>query len=152
GQVLNALMALAGAGMATLYWRKPSAALVSAIVIGVLSMMPAYYISWGRYTQLTGLLLLPAIAITWHGGLYRPKFGYYVAAAILLAGLSIVHFRMLVFALCLLAAITAVWLWYQSDLAQWRRIVALALTGLGSMALAGPWLLLLWRRTLQPAL
>jgi hypothetical protein len=152
GQVLNMLMSLAGAGMATLYWRRSSAALVCALLIGVVSMMPAYYISWGRYTQLTGLLLLPAIAIMWHGGLYRPKLGYYVAAAILLAGLSIVHFRMLVFALCLVAAITLIWLWYQSNLAHWRRIVALALTGLSSMALAGPWLLLLWRRTLQPAL
>ena len=27
------------------------------------ALMPAYYVTWGRYTQLTGLLLLPALIV-----------------------------------------------------------------------------------------
>jgi hypothetical protein len=29
----------------------------------LLSVMPAYFVSWGRYTQLSGLVVLPAACI-----------------------------------------------------------------------------------------
>jgi hypothetical protein len=35
------------------------AALLAAWISGLFTPMPAYYVSWGRYTQLAGLLILP---------------------------------------------------------------------------------------------
>ena len=61
GQALNALHGLSVAALATYLWRRPIAGVVAALVVGLLSIMPAYYVSWGRYTQLTGLLLLPPL-------------------------------------------------------------------------------------------
>ena len=35
------------------------ASLTAALIVTAFTLMPAYYASWGRYTQLVGLLLLP---------------------------------------------------------------------------------------------
>jgi hypothetical protein len=103
GQVLNALQALVAAALAAYLWRRPLAGVVAALVVGLLSIMPAYYLSWGRYTQLTGLLLLPPLMIAWRELLRGPSRGRLACLAVLLAGLSLVHFRILLFALAYLA-------------------------------------------------
>ena len=60
GQVLNALLVPAAYLLAKDLSGSPTAALLAALVAGLFSPMPAYYASWGRYTQLAGLLMLPA--------------------------------------------------------------------------------------------
>src|SRR6266508_5875555 len=65
GHVLNMLHALTAAGLAAYLWRRPLAGVAAALTIGLLSIFPAYYVSWGRYTQLAGLLLLPPLMIVW---------------------------------------------------------------------------------------
>ena len=65
GQALNVLHVLAAAGLAAYLWRRPLAGIAAALAVGLLSIFPAYYVSWGRYTQLTGLLLLPPLMIAW---------------------------------------------------------------------------------------
>ncbi len=61
GQVLNALAALAAYLLAVTLTRNRVAGVIAALVTGLLTPMPAYYASWGRYTQLAGLLIVPAI-------------------------------------------------------------------------------------------
>ncbi len=41
------------------------AALWAALVVGFVAIMPAYYVNWGRYTQLAGQLVLPAVCVCW---------------------------------------------------------------------------------------
>ncbi|RRR69358.1 MAG: hypothetical protein EI684_15840, partial [Candidatus Viridilinea halotolerans] len=158
GQLLNALQALTVAGLAQSLWRRPLAAPVAALIVGCISLMPAYYLSWGRYTQLTGLLMLPGLAVAWawglggsiaaterrgtqgiasssplshnvgeggggegHLGLPKslssppasrsplpaPRFPLpWLLSSLILAGLSLVHFRILLFALALLATLS----------------------------------------------
>ena len=62
GQVFNALSVLAVYLLATSFTKDRQAGLFAALATGFLCSMPAYYASWGRYTQLTGLLVLPVCA------------------------------------------------------------------------------------------
>ena len=109
GQVLNALHVLAVAALAAYLWKRPLAGIVAGIVVGLISIMPAYYVSWGRYTQLTGLLLLPPLIVAWHAGLRAPSRRWLLCTATLLAGLSLIHFRVLIFALAFMGVIAVVW-------------------------------------------
>lgn len=59
GQVLNAACVFAVYLLTTVLTRDRRAGLVAALLCGIFTPMPAYYVSWGRYTQLTGLLILP---------------------------------------------------------------------------------------------
>ncbi len=62
GQVFNALSVLAVYLLTTSLTKDRLAGLFAALATGFLCSMPAYYASWGRYTQLTGLLVLPVCA------------------------------------------------------------------------------------------
>ncbi|MEI8165803.1 MAG: hypothetical protein WCG26_05470, partial [Chloroflexales bacterium] len=151
GQMLNALHALTVAGLALALWRRPAAAPVAALVVGLVSLMPAYYLSWGRYTQLTGLLVLPGLAIAWQQGLAGRGRGWWAVAALTLAGLSLIHFRVLLLGAALLAAISLVWAVGQSWAALKGRIGAAVATTVAAAALTVPWLALLASRALLPA-
>jgi len=151
GQMLNALHVLTCAALASYVWRKPIAGIVAGLVVGLISIMPAYYLSWGRYTQLTGLLMLPALVILWHAGLRAPSRRLALYTALLLAGLCIVHFRILIFALGLAGAIGIVWA-LAVDRARFRAGLGFAVQSAAfGIALAGPWLWLIAGRALIPA-
>lgn len=63
GQVLNTLSVLT-IYLLTHYLTKDRwAALISALITGLLSVMPAYYVNWGRYPQLCGQVILPVAAV-----------------------------------------------------------------------------------------
>jgi hypothetical protein len=150
-QLLNTLQALVAAALAAYLWRKPLAGLVAALVVGLLSIMPAYYVSWGRYTQLTGLLLLPSLMIVWHAGLRAPTRGRMLCLAVLLAGLSIIHFRVLMFGLAFVAVSAAAWALGAGLVGLRLRLRFAALAVIVSVALSAPWLWVIAKRTLFPA-
>jgi hypothetical protein len=151
GQLFNALHVLTCAALAAHLWRRPLAGVVAGLVVGLISIMPAYYVSWGRYTQLTGLLLLPPLAIVWDTWLRRPSRHGLVCAAVLLAGLSIIHMRVLVFALALLAVLLVVWAARAEPAALRARMLPALVLGGGALALAFPWLWELAIQRLAPA-
>lgn len=152
GQILNALHVLTCAALATYLWRRPLAGLVAALIVGLISIMPAYYVSWGRYTQLAGLLMVPALAIVWHAGLRGTARSWWISAAVLVAGLSIIHFRVLIFACGLLAALSVGWAidrpWNELRPRIWQAAAAVGLT----LVLAAPWLWVVVSQTLFPAI
>jgi hypothetical protein len=152
GQILNALHALVIAGLAGQLWRRPLAAPVAALVVGLISLMPAYYLSWGRYTHLTGLLLLPGLALAWRAALDGRGRGWWLISAATLAGLSLVHFIVLSFGLALLGALTLVWALGRPWAAARGPLLGALAAGLGGLALASPWLAMLLRRSLGPVL
>ncbi|MFN2115539.1 MAG: hypothetical protein ACK2T6_07470 [Anaerolineae bacterium] len=63
GQVLSAIQVLTAYALVAGMTRRPWAGVGAAIAVGGLSPMPAYYVNWGRYTQLAGQVLLPAVAL-----------------------------------------------------------------------------------------
>ncbi|MFN3372733.1 MAG: hypothetical protein ACK44M_04085 [Chloroflexus sp.] len=155
GQLLNWWQNVAAAALALLWWQRPSAAVVAAAVVGCISWMPAYYVSWGRYTQLTGLLLLVALAIAWQQWLARTHrrecAGWLALAALIAAGLSLVHMRIFVFGSALLAAQSVVWSLRQSRRTIITRAAQACLAGIVAIVVAAPWWWLLLRRVLVPA-
>jgi hypothetical protein len=184
GQALNVLHGLAAAGLAAYLWRRPLAGIVAALVVGLLSIFPAYYVSWGRYTQLTGLLLLPPLMIVWLELLNSPKhqeprtknqeprtgepenreprqlaistdnrqsaicnLQSAIVLALLLAGLSLIHFIVLIFGLCFMGVSGIAWALRARQM-QWRLAWAVAGSAGLALVLAGPWLWLLAVRAL----
>jgi hypothetical protein len=173
GQALNVLHVLAAAGLAAYLWRRPLAGVAAALAIGLLSIFPAYYVSWGRYTQLTGLLLLPPLMIAWLELLktnravddlstfvrIRPRLsasnfgkggqlGLAIILALLLAGLSLIHFIVLVFALCFMGVSGIAWVLEARRELLWSLLARAAGSAGMALALAGPWLWLLAARAL----
>jgi len=144
GQVLNALMVFSVYLLTTNLVEDPLAGLVAALITGTLSLMPAYYTSWGRYTQLTGLLILPVglCWIRWRTST-KPLFSTIFLGGIIIAGLFLVHYRVLIF---LGVLVTADWIsqLYRFQKNRWAFLGAsikrTAVMALISLLLSFPWL------------
>jgi hypothetical protein len=178
GQVLNGLSVVAVAGLAALLWRSPYAGVGAALVTGLLSNMPAYYLSWGRYTQLTGLLVLPPLTmlalLIYRRQPQQHTWRVVAGLILLLSGLVLIHYRILIYWLPLGALLLI--LYQQTTPAAPRHTVAPALVlggkqhpshvgyplwqawgaslltwlavGGGAALLTSPWLLVLVRRVI----
>lgn len=59
GQILNAAISLSVFVLGKTLWKDWRPGALAALLVGVLTQMPAYYLTWGRYTLTTGLVLLP---------------------------------------------------------------------------------------------
>ncbi|MEN9938607.1 MAG: hypothetical protein RLZZ387_5186 [Chloroflexota bacterium] len=136
GQALNTLTALAWAGAAAQLWRRPVAAVTAAVVVGLASIMPAYYVSWGRYTLVAGVLMLPAlmVAVDILLACRERRWAAAVAVALLLAGLSLVHFVVLCLGLLWCAAAVACAVRQPGRAAVW-----IGAAGALALALTLPW-------------
>ena len=146
GQVLNAASALMAYLLTLRLTRRRVAAITAAVVVGLVSFLPAYYVSWGRYTQLTGLLLLPPTMVATMDWLEakRPDYRRLIVAGLLNAGLFLTHARVTIFGICFLV----VYLLFETIghsrhagrgmlLKLWRRA---AMLGLLTLGLSLPWL------------
>lgn len=95
GQLLNGLVALTVYAGTFLLTRNRSAALWAAFLVAIPFFFPAYYVTWGRYTQLTAMLLwAPLLALTWQ--LVRGGKGWYKGWWVIgleSAGIFLIHFR-----------------------------------------------------------
>lgn len=113
GQILNTLMSLAAYSSARLLTRRPQAGYIAAWLIGWVSLFPAYYVAWGRYTQLAGwLILLPLLALVWRlvsvGTTPAKRWILIGLIAVLASGLTLTHYRVLgFFATFVLVALAA---------------------------------------------
>jgi hypothetical protein len=159
GQVLNALMVFAVYLFTTLSLGNRLAGLFAALLAGLFSPMPAYYASWGRYTQLAGLLLLPvclalllAVLAYARNAAQKPSLPVRLLflGAFSLAGLALVHYRVLAFLLLLLGANLLVYnlqnTLRKDRLANLRRgLLWLVAIGVLSILLSLPW----WPAALQ---
>ncbi|NWG19270.1 MAG: hypothetical protein HXY39_02990 [Chloroflexi bacterium] len=145
GQIMSTAMAPAYAALAVRLWQRPVAGATAALVVGLASVMPAFYLSWGRYTLLAGMLMLPAVLIAMDEVCRRPGLPSAGLLALLVAGLSLVHVA--VFALVLAACVARVLIGPETG--QWRRAAGWMVIAIGSaLALTAPWVLMLARQAL----
>jgi hypothetical protein len=93
GQVINAGVVLGIFRLGMAIWDDRRRAGVAALLVGFVTQMPAYYATWGRYTLLTGLLLLAAamavgVEIAREGGSRRRA----ARLAVLTVGILLTHY------------------------------------------------------------
>ena len=101
GQVLNALAVFTVYLFTKTFTRSNLAGLFAAFITGFLTPMPAYYTSWGRYTELAGLIIFPAafalILSLMNEQTKKQKYWIILLCAITISGLFMVHYRVTVF-------------------------------------------------------
>ncbi|MFP4440845.1 MAG: DUF6541 family protein, partial [Chloroflexaceae bacterium] len=127
-------------------------ALWAALIVGFLSPMPAFYVNWGRYTQLAGQTVLPAVCVVWMALLdkatRRPMAPKAVVRLLLMSvllttGLALTHYRVALFAACFVLAYAAYLLITQTG--RLRTFITMGGTGLiASISILGlltPWLI-----------
>jgi len=132
GQVLNALAVIAVYLLTSTLTKNRWAGVIAALIAGLITPMPAYYTSWGRYTQLAGLLILPAALAIFvkllerlqvdggnvHSGgwqdalrcLWRENWKVLILLSFLLAGIFITHMRVAAFTISLAGIYYCYWL------------------------------------------
>ena len=108
GQILNPAMALGVYLLAVTLSRKQSVGLFAALIASTFTAMPAYYTSWGRYPQLSGLIILPipfALFIATDNHMdKKATVKLLLCGAIAITGLFLVHYRVVAFLACLFIA------------------------------------------------
>ncbi|MCC7018225.1 MAG: hypothetical protein IT332_00635 [Ardenticatenales bacterium] len=170
GQTINASASLTTWLLARRLGVSPTASIWAAAVPTGLYFFPAYFLSWGRETQLTGLVVLPAalmllidairpepadltLAESIMRSVDRPNqrtpLRRVVAAALAAAGLLLVHYRVMIF-YALGAVVLVGWLALRPREAAMRAavrtaFVRLAATAMLAIALVMPWF---WRHLL----
>ncbi|MEN6483145.1 MAG: hypothetical protein ABFD29_13365 [Anaerolineaceae bacterium] len=171
GQVINALVGLSIYRFGKTFWNDRRVAGLAALLTGFALQMPAYYVTWGRYTLLTGLIILPlAMAAAWEIAKDGPKFPTVFRLIILTAGLAISHYLALLLlgifiAVLLLAKLFDLFKDYLHSkqnkleasslhLERVQKIKSLAGFGGGAilgLVVASPWLVRVWNYTRQMA-
>jgi hypothetical protein len=110
GQVINGLMVLSAYLLVKCLTGRRLAGLFGGLIVGSISIMPAYYVSWGRYTQLTGLVLLPSTIVLTMKSVEAQVSGLrsqvsslpcspapLLPCSLALAGLLLTHYRVTIF-------------------------------------------------------
>jgi len=147
-QMLNGLC---GVGVYLALDRKAGrlGAVVGAAIVGLLSHQPAWYVNWGRFTQLSSqIILLIAWVVTWEAITvwrypwkgYKAKIIWNTACAAVLTGaVFLLHFRVAIFYIPLLA-ISMLWeLWKaRKDKKVASVILGAGVIGLVSLAVVAP--------------
>ncbi len=145
GQVLNAAIAFSVYRLGMAIWDDRWRAGLAGVLVGLFSQMPAYYASWGRYTLLTGLVLLPlamAAALEIQRGQAPTHRGLYLA--ILTAGVLLAHYftGLLLGLFFILLGLSNLNFSAPRRLAS--RLLMLMAGATGGAWLALPWLLRVW--------
>ena len=138
GQLLSGLMVFPTYLLASRLAGDRQAGLVAGLVVGLVSAMPAYSVTWGRYPQVAGLAALPAAAYLTTRAVAGGKLRWpeLVAAAVASAGVVLTHPRVALLYGCLLLAHLLVG-HRPVSLVPWLRCGLVALLAAGLVA---PWL------------
>jgi hypothetical protein len=157
GQLINILAILALYPLAYKITNNKWAGVIAMLIGGLLSPMPMYYVNWGRYTQLAGQAVLPAVIWSAWSILERPypelsnipfikkltswhslslDFGAMSIVWLSLGGLALTHYRIIIIAILFFPAYE-IFHYSRKELIAW--IGRIAWIGLGAVILFLPW-------------
>ncbi|HEX6289870.1 MAG TPA: DUF6541 family protein [Herpetosiphonaceae bacterium] len=144
GQLMN-LAALTSAYVLTTRLTNSRAAGLWALALTAFAnTQPAFYVNWGRYTQLTGQVVLPIVVLCWMALLEHGRFCWRRVAltTIVTASLMLIHYIVTMFAVLFLATYVLVLLARAPRWSAARRVIERsALTAGLALIVAAPWLL-----------
>jgi hypothetical protein len=104
GQIINIFAVLGLFPIAKLLGRSKWAGVAALIVAGLMISMPNFYTNWGRYTQLAGQAVLPAVFL--FANQLREENKINITSAItmgwIMGGLGLIHYRVLIFGIVLI--------------------------------------------------
>ena len=128
GQLLNTLVVLTVYAGGWFFTCRRLVGLLAAFLVALPFFFPAYYVSWGRMTQLTAVLLMPVLlGLTWRlvrgAKLWRQTWWL---VGILAAGVFLVHFRVFLY---FLPFALVVWIMSLGRNGRWLALAA----GLGAL-------------------
>ncbi len=80
------------------------AGLWAVVLTGFINTLPAFYVNWGRYTQLTGQVILPVVLVCWMAGLEAKVWSWRRSslAIVTTASLMLTHYIVTIFAVLFL--------------------------------------------------
>lgn len=143
GQFMNALT-LPLAYVFTVRWSGERAAgLWAAVLVGFVNVQPMFYTNWGRYTQLTGQIVLLAVLVAWQAALEAPRWSWraLALAALTTGTLLLTHYIVAIFAAVFLGTYLVVLFARTPQPRVWSMLsVRAALIGVGALVIAAPWL------------
>ena len=145
GQVMNAAIGLSVYALGKALFKDWRPALLAGLLVTFVTKMPAYYLTWGRYTLMAGMILLP-LAMAKAIKLLEPgqRWVAWVEMALFTAGTLLAHyFAGIILALFLVCLAIGYLLraWKKHDL-QWKPLIYLVLSVLAGFVIVLPWL---WR-------
>ena len=143
GQVLNAAIGLSIYALGKVLWEDWRPAALAALLVSFATRMPAYYLSWGRYTLTTGLILLPlAMAVSLQ--LQKQSFSrkMVITLTLLTAGVLFSHYFASVLLAIFLVILVLVYLIprWKAPLTALSGVSGVILGTLSGLILAAPWL------------
>ncbi|MCK4824319.1 hypothetical protein KA005_51680, partial [bacterium] len=115
------------------------AGVAAVLIAGLFVSMPMFYINWGRYTQLTGQVILPASVYLCWALLDKKKIDWRFTSlnVLVLASLALTHYRVFIFWVLFLAAF---WLLKVRRRNLHASFFQTLILGLGTTILFLPWL------------
>jgi len=147
GQVLNAAIGLSIYRLAKAIWGDWKRAALAALLTTFAFQMPAYYLSWGRFTLSAGMVLLPlalAEAIDLVQGDCEDPRACQTRLALLTAGTALAHYLTLALLGIFGVLLAGYWLWrllrHKPSRVIWQTLIGL----LAGVLIALPYLLRLW--------
>lgn len=158
GQVLNALAVVMAAVLVVALGGSGWAGVWAALLTGFASTLPAYYVNWGRYTQLGGHVVLVVVVVCWvaltdraePGGsfagalraLFAPtRWKPLLLAALATSAMILTHYLVTVFAALFVGSYLLVLIVQrQSGHTLFFLAVLSAVTTVLTLTLVGPWL------------
>ena len=148
GQVLNAAVAFAVYRLGKALWGDWRRAVFSALLVAFVTQMPAYYVTWGRYTMLTGMVLLPltmAVALDIvNKGVQKSRL---FTLGLLTAGILLTHYftaALLAIFFLILGIQVLVGNIRGNTRPLWRTWLPMLLAALLGLLAASPWLYRMW--------
>jgi hypothetical protein len=155
GQILNAAAVLLAFALARMLGGSAWHGVWAAALTGFAMSIPGFYVNWGRYTQLTGQIVLVSVLASWIGlaqqldtstdrllPTLRHNWRLIVLAGMVTATLILTHYLVTMLAALFIASYLVVWLVVRrSGWLIWRLAWASLLAAIIALLLTSPWLI-----------
>ena len=142
GQVLNALIGLGIYALTKAITKDWRPALIAAIFVTFVTKMPGYYLTWGRYTLLTGTYLL-ALAMAFAQKIHEGErgAGNVMTLGLLTTGALLSHYLIAFLLAFFLIILGLDWIIRSIKAKKWdfKGLFALLIPALSGLALSLPW-------------